>query len=59
METTINEMKLISNQIPESMFLMSDNTLFKKINGEWIGKPSVQCKDLSYVWIDDLKNSIL
>lgn len=34
--------------------LDSDNIYWKLKDGEWIGKPSVQTKDLRRVWLEDV-----
>lgn len=35
--------------------LDNENILWKKIDGEWIGKPGIQLKNLGWVWFEDAK----
>jgi len=42
------------NQKSKPIYLDSKNILWKVVNDVWVGKKSVQTKDLSVRWIDDV-----
>lgn len=52
----------IGNAIGESFarvlgteFLDSKNFLWRMKDGQWVGKPSVQTKDLRRIWVEEAK----
>jgi hypothetical protein len=45
--------KMITEKVGGS-YLDSDNILYKWVDGEFIGKPSVQTKSLSRKWFDEV-----
>ena len=42
------------NQKSKPSYLDSNNVLWKVVNGVWVGKRSVQTKDLAVSWVDDI-----